>query len=449
VEIDRQSRRRLKLQGAIFLLLLFAMVALIAWLSVRWRLEWDWTHGGRNSLSQASAELVATLDGPIEIVAYASHDPVLRGRMESLIGRYRRHHPALTLRYVDPELEPALMRDLGIRVDGELSIHHGGRSERVEELNEMAISTALQRLARAGERWLTFLSGHGERDPLGEANHDLGRLGELLEQRGVQIATLYPGESNRVPDNSSALVIAGPRVALLEAELALIGDWIDGGGNLLWLTDPGEAAGLEPIADRLGIYPHNGVIVDPATTLFGIDNPSFSVVADYPPTLLSDHFDLVTLFPQASPLLVDPASDWELVARLESAEKGWVEWMPGTGDGAGDGDGHELPVQGPFTLLVAMERQQGGRLQRVVVVGDGDFLSNAYIGNGGNLDLALRLVDWLNRDDRLLEIAVEAAPDRSLVLSATYMTAIGALFLLILPAIFLLAGVAAWWRRRD
>ena len=40
----------------LFIALFLTAVALIAWLSTRYTLESDWTHSGRNSLSEASNE---------------------------------------------------------------------------------------------------------------------------------------------------------------------------------------------------------------------------------------------------------------------------------------------------------------------------------------------------------------------------------------------------------
>jgi len=48
--------------------------------------------------------------------------------------------------------------------------------------------------------------------------------------------------------------------------------------------------------------------------------------------------------------------------------------------------------------------------QRIVVVGDGDFLSNAYLGNVGNLDMGLKMVSWLIHEDRLSTFRQKSQP---------------------------------------
>ena len=86
--------------------------------------------------------------------------------------------------------------------------------------------------------------------------------------------------------------------------------------------------------------------------------------------------------------------------------------------------------------------------QRILVIGDGDFLSNAFLGNGGNLDLGLNLIRWLNADETLLSIPAKTAADLSLNLSKTATGVIGLGFLLVLPLGLISTGLIIWWRRR-
>lgn len=87
--------------------------------------------------------------------------------------------------------------------------------------------------------------------------------------------------------------------------------------------------------------------------------------------------------------------------------------------------------------------------QRIVVIGDGDFLSNAYLGNGGNLDLGINMVQWLSRGDALINIPAKIAPDRTLELSPLASGSIAVGFLFLLPGALLGAGALVWFKRRS
>jgi ABC-type uncharacterized transport system involved in gliding motility auxiliary subunit len=460
MRVTRKSRLRLRLENLVFYALLLGATGLLAFLSTRYHVQLDWTVSGRNTLSEASQALLGRLEGPVAITAYAREDEVLRGRVRDLLERYRRHKADLDLSFVNPDTAPDRVRELGITVDGELVVELGGRKEHVQTLSEQALTNALQRVARGGDRHVVFLTGHGERDPRGQANHDLRDWARQLEQRGLQVETVHLAETGAVPEHTSVLVIAGPQVKLLPGEAVLLLGYLEHGGNLLWLADPGGLQGLEALAQQLGVELQPGTIVDPTTQLFGIDNPAMTLVTQYPLHAVTEHFDLVTVFPMAAGLTARPVAPWQSEPLLTTAGRAWSE----TGELAGEvrlDPGKD--VEGPLDVGVALTRPresaqtadappgaaaQSGATQRVVVLGDGDFLSNAFLGNGGNLDLGLNLINWLSSDDELIAIPARTSPDTQLVLSEVAVATIGLAFLAVLPLGLAAAGFVIWYRRR-
>jgi ABC-type uncharacterized transport system involved in gliding motility auxiliary subunit len=251
------------------------------------------------------------------------------------------------------------------------------------------------------------------------------------------------------------LVIASPQVDLLPGEVDLVRDYLDQGGNLLWLTDPGKPAGMERIAEYLGVEFLPGVIVDATTQLFGIQNPDFALVPEYPAHPVTRELRTLTLFPGAVALEWNRAGDWEGQPLLSTVSRAWTETGPLSGEIRFDAGGGERA--GPLDLGFVFKRpreaadgeQTEAREQRVILVGDGDFLSNAYLGNGGNLDLGLNMIEWLSHDDDFIAIRAKAAPDQSLNLSSTLQAVIGLGFLFGLPSALLGIGLFIWLRRRK
>jgi ABC-type uncharacterized transport system involved in gliding motility auxiliary subunit len=331
------------------------------------------------------------------------------------------------------------------------------RTERVQELSEQALTNALLRVARQGERWIAFLTGHGERDPLGQANHDLGTFGEELERKGLQVESLNLAETPTIPSNISNLVIASPQVNLLPGEVRLIQDYVQKGGNLLWLTDPGKPGGLQALADDLGVNFLPGVVVDATTQLFGIENPSFVLVPQYPAHSVTRELKVMTIFPKAVALERAQDNKWDVAVILTTLERVWTETSPLEGEIRFDEGTDERA--GPLEIGIALTREtetsgdnsdeEITREQRIVVIGDGDFLSNAYLGNGGNLALGLNIIQWLTHDDAFIAIQPKTAPDQTLVLDRNAQIAISLGFLLALPLALLIAGLAIWLRRRK
>jgi ABC-type uncharacterized transport system involved in gliding motility auxiliary subunit len=454
MQVTRTSRRQLQLQNLIFVVGLLIMVGLLAWLSTRYSMEADWTRGGRNTLSLDSRQLLDEMPDDIHITAFATENNVVREHIRDLLARYQRYKPGVDLQFVNPDAEPDRTRDLGITMDGELLIAYQGRSEKIQSLSEQSLTNALLRIARQKQRKVVFLSGHGERDPRGQANHDFGQFGKMLEKKGIELSALNLAETPEIPADTNLLVIADPRVSLLTGEVHLLNNYVKQGGNLLWLAEPATSAGLEPVAETLGIEFLPGVVVDATTQLFGIENPAFAIIPSYPMHPITREMSSLTLFPQAAALEVEAPEDWQAEPLLTTLDRSWTEIGPISGTIKFDEDSDER--MGPLDIAYVFTRnrksasadEESGE-QRVVVIGDSDFLSNAYLGNAGNVDLGLNLFNWLNHDDQFIAITARTAGDVNLELSKLAQTVIAFGFLFGLPLIMLGSGVGIWWRRRN
>ena len=399
----------------------------------------DWSGAGRHSLDAASVRMLAAVAGPVEVTVYLPARHAGRERARELVARYRRHRDDVTLRFVAPADAPTTMRDENLR-EGEMAIAAGGRREFIKVYSEREFTNALARLARPGEQWLAFVTGHGERSPTRGANFDVSDWVAVLARRGLTARELNLAEQGAIPDNTTLLVIASPQLDYLPGEIALVEDYLARGGALLWLMEPEQPAGLAALARTLGIAGPRATVVDPATARLGIDNAAVAVVTQYADAPAVAGFDAAALLPYAAPLEASAPRGWTVQALFGTGDKAWGETGPLDAAVAHDAE----DVKGPLTLAWALTR---GR-QRVIAVGDGDFLSNTWLANGGNRDLGVRLAEWASANDTLVDIETRPAPDTRLELGRWHTAVIGFGFLLALPGAFALNGLLLWWRRR-
>ncbi len=446
MQTNRKSRFQLRLASTSFVVLLFTVVGLLLWLSRDIHLQFDWTHNHRNTLSEASRSLLATLDKPVQLTAYARDTAGVRQNIAELVARYQKYKKDIVLEYVNPDTDPARVRAAGVRLDGELVVGYNGRTENLSQLSEEALTNTLVRLGRGGERWVIFVSGHGERSPDRQSNFDLSSWAAQLAKRGLKTRSLALGGRNAIPQNTSVLVIASPRVKFLAGEVKQIEQYLARGGNLLWLAEPGPLQGLERIAEALGVELQRGVAVDPTSQSLTGSAANFIVVTRYGTHPTVQGFELMTLFPEVAGLNVQPPEDWEQQVILDTTPDAWLESGVSTGKVRFD-QGQD--IHGPINIAVSLTRKQEGREQRVAVIGDGDFLSNTFLGNGGNLELGMNLVNWLGNDDAYINVPLRTAPDMSLTLARSAQIAIVFGFLVLLPVGLLISGVSIWWRRRK
>jgi ABC-type uncharacterized transport system involved in gliding motility auxiliary subunit len=442
-----------RLDGWLFALLLVLACAAIGYLGSRYDYRVDWTANGRISLSPESRAVLKQLDGPVEVVSYANPQGDLRQTIAGFLMRYQALKPDLSLRFVDPQLDPAKMRELGITVDGALILHYKGHEQRLDELSERSFSNALERLQRGNDRIVAFVSGDDERRPKGQANADLGTFMSQLESRGMRAVPLNFAQVNAVPEHTDLVVLASPTVALAPGAVKALVNYVQGGGNLLWLTEPANNdLGLKPLADILGVRVLPGVLVDGSGTALGLHDPRMIALGSYPPQAITRGFQLTTLFPQVAALAQVAQTAWGVKAFLRSSPQSWTEFKPidnTTSDIRFDAGAGEL--KGPLDFGFALSRLSPSpdkSEQRAVVIGDGDFLSNTFLGNGGNRALGERVFDWLLGDDKLVDLPPRGAPDRLLEISQGELNALSFVFLIALPLLLLLIGGAIVWRRR-
>ncbi len=209
-----------------------------------------------------------------------------------------------------------------------------------------------------------------------------------LEQRGLRALPLIFAQVGQVPQNTDLVVLASPLASVGSGAVQALLDYVARGGNLLWLTEPdtatwassrGAGAGHRRAGRHAGRRWRRGA---------GLKDPRVVAVGTYPPHAITDGFALTNVFPQVAPLAKVAAQGWDIrrsssrAAELESA----------AADRPAEHVDHPVRrrrrrTEGAAGFRLCIDpavAQPGQREQRVVVIGDGDFLSNSFLGNAGN-----------------------------------------------------------------
>lgn len=449
--------------------LVLAVIVMLGWLSVRYNVKQDWTFNKRNTISESSQKQLASMADPIRFIAFAYPGAPERASVQYFVEQYARFKKDVQLEFIDPSSQPQKVKEYNVSFAGEVILEYQGRRENLRALSEQNITGALQRLSYTGEKWIVFLEGHGERAVV-EAQ-DQGaftQFAQVLKDKGLKVQPLNLVKTPAIPDNTAVLVVGSPKGALLEGEIRLIDEYVKKGGNLLWLADPDNAPGLQSVADTLGIGWQNGYAVFPEYELLGTGHPGIFAALDYPPGPVTQGMDQVTLFPLVRSLSAKPDSGWTAQPMLTTSKEAWLETQP-IGEGGVSLDAQAGDIAGPLTIGMTLTREvadadapapaapaQGDaakpaatkKQQRVALVGDADFLSNASLGQLGNQQLGLNILQWLSRRDSQLNIDVPKAPDTNLFLPNWALILIGAGFVIVLPLLLIGIGVTRWILRR-
>lgn len=463
MKMNRSLKLQMLVQSWFFVVLFLLLVILVGYIAHEYRFSTDVTQANRNILTKGSVEVLEQMKDPVNVTVFATNDDVNRGDtfrkgMIDFIARYQRAKSDIKLKFINPTEEPKLAQEANIKQDGEVVVEYNKRSEHIfPPFVEQDMTNLLVRLSRTNTKPIMFLDGHGERHLQGIKNHDLGEFGKQLEEKGFKFANPDLTIAQAVPQNGAMLVIASPQVDVSEVEAKKIKDYIEAGGNLLWLLDDNNFHGLSSVAEYLGLTVSQGIAVDMSAAQYGAD-AKVAFASAYGDHAITRNFQLRTLFPEARE--VDAKASYELgwkVGRLvDVAPNGWLE-----SEAIESGVKNQKVVfdaekdkRGPINIGVALERTYGKKGQRIVVMGNANFLSNTFVTNGGNLDFGINIVNWLAGDDDLITIQPMPLKDANVSIPATdsgraVAWTVFHSFQFFIPIAVFAAGMILWWLRRK
>lgn len=459
--MSEQNKARNLVQHLITILLVPAIIVVLGWLTVRYQTEFDWTAGNRNSLTEPSQRLLASMPDEITFTAFVYSDGDQQRSIEADLQRYLRVKDDIAIEYVDPSRDPQRTREAGVMMTGEVIVEYQGRKETLRELTEPAITGALQRLSSGGEHWVVFLEGHGERSIDSQDPGAYQRFAESLRGKGLKVRGLNLATDATIPDNVSVLVIAAPQRALLAGEIELLKQYVARGGSLIWLSDT-DSVDIPGLDEALGVQWQGGIAVFPDFQYTSGD-PAVLLADRYPAHPVTKQLGYISIFPYVHSVEARPDSDWTGLPIVQTGAVAWLE----TGDlsQAVDFNPEDGDVGGPLTVAMSLTRDveatsddtdaedndeadKPAHQQRVVLVGDADFASNVYYEQLGNSDLAMNMVQWAAARDNQISIDVPKVPDSSLYMPNWLLLTLSLLFVIALPLALVVYGVVRWAVRR-
>ena len=449
-------------------LLVVGSLILAALLAERYPLRWDTTPGKSQSLSAATRALLAEVDKPLTITVFYREGIAERQNARNLLERYTYNNRQISYRLVDPEREPLVARQAGVRYQGNVLLDYQGRRQMVDRPEEEAITNALRQVLKPGRRQIYFLTGHGERDLQDQEPDGFQVARRALENEGYEVKGLNLLSTPEVPQEAAVVIVASPTKPLLGSEVAGLKAYLAQGGRLLVMLEAFKNGGLKDFLGSYGVELNEGIILDANQVSQALSASMVTpLVVQYGPHRITRDFkNLVTIFPLARPLTLKQGVKG--VAWLPLATTMATSWERLGKEGLKEAKAAFDPARdrkGPFTLAalgeISLEAKKPQKAKDqppvkrsaeesktyMVVFGDVDFADNAYFNLFGNGDLFLNTVNFLAGEEKQIIIRQDRKP-HPLTLTPTQIWTLFFTSLVVFPLAMLIAGIWAYRRRR-
>ena len=451
-EFSTHRATRLGLNSVLMIVLMGLILGILNFLGARHSVRWDFSETKRFTLAPQTARLLRELPRAVKVTVFTSDQSPVRLAYRDLIDSYQAHTAKLMVEFVDPEKKPGVARQYGITRPDTAVLESGKQETRITSASEQELTNALLRVTKDEKKTVYFLTGHAEHVLEDGSKEGYSFLKEALERQGYTVRSLSLYESKTIPKNASVLVLGGPQKPVSPEEQLLLADYVRTGGRLLVLLDPGSRASLDSTLAAWGLQADNRTVLDTQTILGGdLTMPVVNTYGSH--EITQDLGQVFTMFPLARPVtfLDSKGNEWVFHPLAKSSPRSWARSGEDRMTTVRDFN-PQKDTQGPLILAALVVARatpsENARQPAVLLVGDSDFASNAFLDFSGNTDFILHAVAWLAEEKDLVTIAPKDTRLGTLLLTAAQSNALFALQVLGLPGFFLLSGFAIWRRRR-
>lgn len=376
-----------------------------------WRL--DLTPARRHVLSEHSRQILDGLDKDVKITAFLRSDDPRNPDIEDLMRRISIASRRVQHQIIDVNRNPAVARRYGVDAYGSIVVECEGRRRDFSNPTEELVIAAIVQVVRPAEHRVYFLTGHGERKLVyGDERQTFSsaRAALITERYAVSEIKILAG--NDIPDDASVLIIAGPRTDPLTTELLRIDSYLRRGGALLALLDPAPLPGLASLLARYGIQVSDEIVLDSENRLSSGDYLTMLVPQGAPQHPVGRRLVTPAMMSLVRPIFTVEAPSASSLVILETAPQSWrspdLTPLRGGTREAGKGEfvaGRDTRGPVPVGVSALIRSEDGERIVgRVIVIGDADFASDAFLGYLGNRDLFLNAVNWLAGEESLIGV---------------------------------------------
>lgn len=294
-----------------------------------------------------------------------------------------------------------------------------------------------------------FLEGHGER----KLDEDFKELVANIQYNNFDVKSLNLTTEGKVPADAEILFISAPKSDLTSSEKEAIKEFMKNGGNAIFAFDPlSNDAKLTNFEDVLSAYnvSLNYDKVKENDEKRHFKNKPYDIVPEiqdsqFTKILLSNGIEAMIMSNSRSLNILKNNKEYITVTSLlKTSGKAEGELI----------DKSKSSIKGPLDLAVSVENKGGAKVSKVIVLGNGSFMTDSAIkqysqySQAGLYFLLYHMRDMINEKDSLI-IASKSLASPTLLMEARTTNVVALLVVIVFPVIIFGFGTYVWMRRRH
>ncbi|MCB7128842.1 MAG: GldG family protein [Candidatus Brocadiales bacterium] len=494
--LNKLFRKKAVIGTNVVLMILVAITifGIVSYINARHYMRFDFTAGGRFSISNKTENIIKGLDKPVTITVLFSSGEMFLDRILDILNEYKYQSEKISLVHIDPIRNPTRMRELAARIKaGNIQLNtiifesgdrakHVNQSEVIEKefpfkfKGEEVFTSAILSVTEEDQTSIYITTGHGERGIDDYDRQGFSDIVTALKRDNFNVVPLDLLTRKKIPAGCDVLIIAGPTKSFNSEEQALIRDYVDNReGRLLVCLEPAfgpyDNTGLDTLLKEYNVNVRTDAVVYNKVQLpfFGLQTVAEIYVNKerYPEHRITQEMrSLNSVFFGACPVEAIPPNNqrkYQVKNLAMAADNSWGETEIGVKNKKPKfTQGKDIP--GPIAIAATSEpvdtaaqasiahgslpKESEVKGARLVVFGDVDFAANEYSGNPGNHDIFLNSINWLTKKETKLGISAKPPDVRRAILDPQQMKLIYWLSVAGLPGLGLITGALVWWKRR-
>lgn len=452
-------------------IVVFANVFMAA-LPASWT-QFDTTSSQLYSLSEQTTEILEALDTDITIywIAQSGKEDETLG---TLLDRYAALSDRITVEKKDPDVYLTFIQKYvtGGVYNNSLIVESADRYTYVSYENiyeydygddyfytgntdvsfngEGALTGAIDYVVSDSLPKMYVLTGHGEKTMSTSFQ-------SAVEKQNIEMSTLSLLTVEGVPEDAGCILIYAPETDISDTEKDAILNYLQGGGNMLLITDPPQAETSRPNLDAVmayyGVTAEEGIVVEGDQDHF-IFPSQLNLLPDYGSHEITQPLrenGYYTCLPLSQGLRVetlprDTVSVTELLTTSDSSYSKISGYSMQTYEKeAGD-------KEGPFALAVAITETLGEDRESHIVWVSSSYLLDEQTNmriSGGNQDFFLNCVNWMCGQESGISIHAKSVSQEYLTISSGTASLLALVMIGVLPIGYLAIGIVIWTRRKK